>query len=66
MTVCAFLSPTAAAAELSCSRDTILRAIERGDLPAFKDGRVVRIPREAFDGWIASRMTTSRSLRRAS
>lgn len=60
MNAALYISPVAAAAELCCSHSTILRAIKRGDLPAVKYGtRLVRIPRPAFDAWIAKHTTAA-------
>jgi excisionase family DNA binding protein len=53
----AYLSPADAATELSASKDAILAAIRRGDLPAFKDGRLVRIRREDWDDYLTRHTT---------
>lgn len=59
-----WLSPTEVAAVLSCSRDSVLRAIARGDLAALRYGRLVRISRDDLDAFVASHRTTpSRRLR---
>lgn len=55
----AYLSPADAAAELACSSDSILRAIDRGDLQAIRYGRLVRIPRHEFDEFLARHRTGS-------
>jgi excisionase family DNA binding protein len=59
----AYLSPGAFADELAVNRRTILRAIERGSLPVFRDGRVIRIKRTDADAYIAARSTPARRLR---
>ena len=53
----AYLSPTEAAAFLAVSRDSVLRAIKRGDLPALTYGRLVRISRGDLDAFIAAHST---------
>jgi excisionase family DNA binding protein len=52
-----WLSPTDTALELACSRDSVLRAIARGDLPALRYGRLVRISRVDLDAFIAAHRT---------
>lgn len=54
-----YLSPDAFAAELGCSHDSVLRAIKRGDLRAFKYGRLVRISRADADAFLTAHTTTS-------
>lgn len=44
----AYVTMPQAAARLAVSADTIRRAIKRGDLPAMRIGRLVRIPAEAL------------------
>lgn len=53
----AYLSPAEAAAELACSPDSILRAVDRGDLEAVRYGRLVRIPRDAWAAFLAEHRT---------
>lgn len=60
----AWLSPTDAAAELACSRDSVLRAIARGDLPAMRYGRLVRIARDDLDAFLAAHRTAPPTRRR--
>jgi excisionase family DNA binding protein len=50
-----------AAAVLAVSRDTVLRAIKRGDLAAFENGRVIRIRRSELDRFIAANTGKPRS-----
>lgn len=38
-----YLSPRQAAEKLGCSKDTILRRIHSGKLPAVRDGRLIRV-----------------------
>ena len=64
MTDAAYLSPTDAAALLSVSRDSVLRAIKRGDLPALTYGRLVRISRDDLDAFIAAHSTKAEPKRR--
>lgn len=46
----AYLSVRQTAALLGVSRQTIYRAVERGELYAVRIGEAVRIPREAIEG----------------
>ena len=50
----AYLSPAEAADLLAVSRDSVLRAIKRGDLPALTYGRLVRISRDDLEAFIAA------------
>lgn len=43
-----------AAAYLHISRDLCYEAIRRGELPAVRIGRVIRVPRFGLEQWIAS------------
>lgn len=43
------------AAMLSVSERFVYAAIERRDLPAVRWGRAVRIPRDAFEQWLADK-----------
>lgn len=54
-----YLSPDEFAAELGCSHDSVLRAIKRGDLPAFRYGRLVRISRDDADAFLTAHTTTT-------
>lgn len=47
-----YLSPVEAAARLGTSRNTVHRAIARGDLPAVRYGRLIRIKRADFDAFL--------------
>ena len=58
-----YLSPTDAAEVLAVSRDSILRAIHRGDLKAVVYGRLVRIARADLDAFVAAHTTKPRRLR---
>jgi excisionase family DNA binding protein len=49
-----FLRPREAAALAGLSTRAIYRAIDRGDLRAVRLCSRLRIPREAFEAWIAS------------
>jgi excisionase family DNA binding protein len=49
-----FLRPAEAAALAGLSTRAIYRAIERGELRAVRLCSRLRIPRDAFDGWVAS------------
>jgi excisionase family DNA binding protein len=49
-----FLRPREAAALAGLSTRAIYRAIDRGELRAVRLCSRLRIPREAFDAWIAS------------
>lgn len=42
-----------AAAALRCCEDTVRAAIRRGDLPAVRIGRTIRIPVTALSGTLA-------------
>lgn len=48
-----YLTPTEVALELNCGHSTVHAAIQRGDLPAMRYGRLVRVSREDLDGFIA-------------
>lgn len=61
----AYLSPVQIASELAWSRDTVLRAIHRGDLPAVAYGRTFRVARADLDAFIARHTTTGPTPRRA-
>jgi excisionase family DNA binding protein len=50
----AWLTVADVASELSCSDDSVHWAIKRGDLPAFRYGRMVRLRREDVDAFIAA------------
>jgi excisionase family DNA binding protein len=43
------------ASKLSLSERFVYGAIESGDLPAVRLGRAVRIPRDAFEKWLADK-----------
>jgi excisionase family DNA binding protein len=50
-----------AAGLLGVSHDTISRLVDRGELPAIRlSERVVRIPRPAFDAYVAGRRPVAR------
>lgn len=53
----AWLTPRAVADLLDISRDTVLRAVKRGSLGAFQDGRIIRISPADLDRFIASHST---------
>ena len=59
----AFLTPTQVAEELACSPDSVLRAITRGDLPAVKYGRLVRVSRDDLDRFLEQHKTQGRNRR---
>jgi excisionase family DNA binding protein len=59
-----WLSPTDVATELGISRDSVLRAIKRGDLPAMTYGRLVRVSRDDLTAFIATHMTAPPARRR--
>ena len=46
------LSPADAAWMAQVSRETIYREIDRGELPALRAGRVLRIDPADFRGWL--------------
>jgi len=46
------LNATEAAAIWGVSRDSVLRAIARGDLPAVRYGRTVRVSRSDLDAFL--------------
>lgn len=56
MTAAKFVSPATLAEEWGVSRMWVLRAIHRGDLPAWRDGRTFRVTRTDADGFIAKRL----------
>lgn len=55
-----YITPREAAMELATSRSTVLRAIKRHELTAFKNGQTVRIKRTDFDAWVARCTTGAR------
>jgi excisionase family DNA binding protein len=48
-----YLTPAEVAAEWRCSTDTVLRALDRGELDGFRHGRLVRITRASVDRFVA-------------
>jgi excisionase family DNA binding protein len=48
------------AAIVGCSRATIKRRIASGCLPAFRDGRLVRVRPRDLDGFVSTHMDTRR------
>ena len=50
----AHLSPERLALLLDCSLSTVRQAITRGELPAVRVGRLVRIPQSWAARWIAA------------
>ena len=50
-------------AELSLSRSTLLRAIQRGDLRVIRVGRAVRIPATELDRFIRERQAEAAAAR---
>ncbi len=58
------LSVADAAARLACSPDSILRAIDRGDLRAVRYGRLVRIEAADLEAFIAAHRTQPAPRRR--
>lgn len=53
----AFLTLTEVAEHLGCSDESVRRAIHRGHLQAFRDGRLIRVSREHLDAYIAAHTT---------
>lgn len=54
-----FLTVAGVARRLKCSRNTVYRLIERGELPRVKVGpKTTRIPDEAVDAFIARNTVT--------
>lgn len=53
------LSPAAVALYLGVSKRTVLRWIERGDLPAFRIGSVTRIEATELDRFLAQHRATA-------
>jgi len=49
----AYLTTAEVAAVLACSEDTVLRAVRRGDLPAIRYGRLVRVERAGLEAFLA-------------
>lgn len=54
------LSPVEVAAEWGVDRSTVKRLIDRGQLPAWRNGRVVRIKRTDADAFVARHRVTAR------
>ena len=60
-----YLTPTEVAAELRVSTDTVLRLIDRGDLPAIRvSERILRIPAPAFARYERGLVSPRRVVRR--
>jgi len=60
-----YLTPTEVAAELRVSTDTVLRLIDRGDLPAIRvSERIYRIPAPAFARYERGTVSRRRVVRR--
>ncbi len=55
------LSPAAVALHLGVSKRTVLRWIERGDLPAFRIGSVTRVEFTEFERFLARHRAQSRN-----
>lgn len=53
MTAPAYLTTAEVARLLVCSEDSVLRAVKRGDLPAVRYGRLVRVERAELDAFLA-------------
>lgn len=49
------LTVSQVAQQMAVSHPTVLRWVRSGDLPAIRVGRIVRIPTDAFDAFIAAR-----------
>ena len=47
-----FLSPSSLAQRLSLDRKTVYRAIDRGDLRAFRFGRALRLDPQDVQDWL--------------
>ncbi len=60
----AYLTPADVATLLATTPSTVHRAIARGDLPAVRYGRLVRIRRDDLDAFIARFSTDSLTSRR--
>ena len=60
MTGADYLTTEQVAAVLACSPDSVLRAITRGDLPAVKYGRLVRVARRDLEAFLTAHSTTTR------
>ena len=54
------LTPAAIAKQMGVSKRTVLRWIERGDLPAFRIGSVTRIEATELDRFLAQHRATAR------
>lgn len=50
------------AERLNLSTETILEWIRRGELPAFRLGRAIRIREDDLDAWLQARATTADTL----
>ncbi len=58
------LRVAAVAEELNVSTDSVLRAIKRGALVAFKDGGNIRISRADLDAYVLAHKTGATPIRR--
>jgi excisionase family DNA binding protein len=53
-----FLTTTEVAELLACSRDTVIRAVDAGDIEAVRYGRLIRIRRSEFDRFLEAYTTS--------
>lgn len=56
-----YLKLAEVAEQMRVSKTTAWRRIQRGDLGAFKDGGILRVPQQAVDEYMAARTTSSRA-----
>jgi excisionase family DNA binding protein len=50
-----FLRPSDLASQLGLTRSRIYQLLRAGELPSVRIGGVIRIPREAWERWLAER-----------
>ena len=55
----AFLTLAEVAEHLGCSDESVRRAIHRGSLLAFRDGRLIRVHRDALEDYVQAHTTTA-------
>jgi excisionase family DNA binding protein len=53
------LKPEEAAATLGIGRTTVFKLISRGELPAIRIGRTVRVPKVLLEAWVVDRASSA-------
>lgn len=48
-------------ADLGVADKTVRRIIARGDLPVLRDGAILRVPKDDYEGWKAARIVPAKA-----